>query len=234
MAMTYRRRATISGDVPALEALPAVVTCERSIRVLCALIGVSDGEVTMPPTFEEIKMLIAPSEGNVSHMYLDTTGNVTVGIGNMLPDASAACALAFRNRTTGNKASAAEITADFRTVSAQPDSRPARFYRPFTKLDLPDVEINQLFRERVSGFQQELRGSYSDYDSYPSSVQLALLDMAFNLGTGGLKNKWPKLNKAIDEENWATAALESFRPGASPSRNSAVRGLFEAAAAESK
>jgi GH24 family phage-related lysozyme (muramidase) len=186
----------------------------------------------MSPTFDEITLLISPSEGRISHLYLDKVGKVTVGIGNMLPNAAAACALPFVNRTTTNRATPAEITADFQAVSAQPWPRAARFYSTFTRLDLPNVEIDQLFRERVQGFQDELRGHYPDYDSYPGSVQLAMLDMAFNLGTWGLKKTWPRLNTAIDAEDWAAAALECNRPQANPVRNAAVKELFEKAAEE--
>ena len=195
----------------------------------------TDHEVPrMPPTFKAIKLLIAPSEGNIAHMYVDTTGHVTVGIGNMLPSAVAACALPFIDRTTKNRATAAQITADFVAVAAQPKAKVARFYRPFTKLDLPDVEISRLFRARVDSFVQELRDSYPHYDDYPDPVQLAMLDMAFNLGTRGLTNKWPKLNKAIATEDWATAATECYRLDANAPRNAAVKALFEAGVAEAR
>lgn len=184
------------------------------------------------PTFDEIKGFIAPSEGNISHMYVDTKGYVTVGIGNMVPDAKAATALAFVNRTTNNPATSAEITAEFDGVAKQPKGKIARHYRQFTSLDLSDVEVNQLFQKRIEGFQKQLKTSYSKYDSYPSAVQLALLDMAFQLGAYGLKNKWPKLNGAIDSEDWAVAATNCMRPDANAIRNDGTRALFERAAKE--
>ena len=42
----------------------------------------------MALNFEEIALHMVPFEGNVAHMYLDTVGKVTVGIGNMLPNQS--------------------------------------------------------------------------------------------------------------------------------------------------
>jgi GH24 family phage-related lysozyme (muramidase) len=183
-----------------------------------------------PPTFEEIKSFIAPSEGNIPHMYLCSKGYVTVGIGNMMPDANAASALPFVNRTTNNSATKAEVAADFAAVSKQVKGKVARQYRQFTALDLPDVQINWLFQKRIEEFQKQLRKSYSKYDSYPSAVQLALLDMAFQLGTNGLKNKWPKLNKAIDAEDWAEAANNCMRPDANAIRNGGTKVLFQRAA----
>jgi GH24 family phage-related lysozyme (muramidase) len=64
-------------------------------------------------------VLLVPSEGYVEHMYLDTKGLVTVGIGNMLPSVAAAQALPFVNRSTGNRATADEIAADYASVESQ-------------------------------------------------------------------------------------------------------------------
>jgi len=188
----------------------------------------------MAPTFDEIKVLIVPSEGNISFMYLDTRGYVTVGIGNMLPSGSDAVELPFLNRTTQNKATSAEIAADFDAVSQQTKGMAANYYRKYTNTDLSDVAINNLFRNRVYEFQQALAVAYPIYDSYPNSAQLALLDMAFNLGVGALKAKWPKLNAAIASADWEGASVESFRPEAKATRNAKIKALFEDAAAESK
>ena len=53
-----------------------------------------------------------------------------------------------------------------------------------------------------------------------------MLDMAFNLGSGALKNKWTKLNKDIDVEDWADAAEQCERPGANAVRNTGTKELF--------
>ena len=55
------------------------------------------------------RALIKRGEGCISHMYLDTVGKVTVGVGNMLPTAEAAVELPFIDRDTG--ASATVLTS---------------------------------------------------------------------------------------------------------------------------
>jgi GH24 family phage-related lysozyme (muramidase) len=186
------------------------------------------------PTFEEVKALIAPSEGNIAHMYLDSVGKVTVGIGNLLSTSVAACELPFVNRVTSQRATQAEIVGDFEEVSRQVWPRVARFYRSFTALDLPGPQIDELFRRRVDEFQRDLHAAYPDFEGYPGAAQLAMLDMAFNLGTQGLKKVWPNLNKAIGNRDWATAAIESYRPQSSATRNAKVKALFERAATEAR
>jgi GH24 family phage-related lysozyme (muramidase) len=178
------------------------------------------------------KLLLVPSEGNVPHMYLDTKGLVTVGIGNMLPSVAAAQMLNFIDRATTAKATADAIKADYEAVTKQPDSKVASYYRPFTKLDLPNVDIDVLFRARVDEFVGQLKKVYPAFDSFPPSAQLALLDMGFNLGTGGLQKKFPKMNAAIAKLDWAAAGTECNRPDVNQARNDATRALFTAAVAE--
>ncbi len=48
--------------------------------------------------YEDIKKRMIESEGNITHMYLDTKGKVTVGIGAMLPDVNAAKKIGFVTR----------------------------------------------------------------------------------------------------------------------------------------
>lgn len=162
-------------------------------------------------------------------MYLDTVGLVTVGIGNMLPNASVASVLAFVKRTTRARATPSEIQGDFVSVSKQPKGMAATWYRQFTTLDLPEVEVNNLFQKRIQEFQLQLFRAYPRYDSYPAPAQLAMLDMAFNLGTGALKNRWPRLNDAIDQLDWKTAAEQCLRPTANAIRNAGTKGLFVSA-----
>src|SRR5688500_19103568 len=50
-------------------------------------------------------------EGRTRHMYRDTRGHVTVGIGNMLPSAEAAARLPFIDARTGRAATRGEMAA---------------------------------------------------------------------------------------------------------------------------
>ena len=46
-------------------------------------------------TWAEFTKELKVSEGEIPHLYLDTVGAVTVGVGNMLPGAAAAQKLEF-------------------------------------------------------------------------------------------------------------------------------------------
>jgi GH24 family phage-related lysozyme (muramidase) len=184
----------------------------------------------MKLAYEEIKAHIVPHEGVVSHMYLDTVGKVTVGVGNMVATAAAAAALAFVDRATRTRANEAQIRADFESVSSQPKAQQARQYKLHTKLDLPDEAIWTLLKARVDGFEQQLIGYFPQFPSFPSSAQLALLDMAFNLGGPALNTRWPSLKRAVLAQDWRSAQQECERSTSTLARNNATRLLFQRAA----
>lgn len=168
-------------------------------------------------------------EGKIAHMYLDTRGYVTIGIGNMLANAAAAKKLAFVVRESGLAATPAQIEADFTAVTKLAAGMPAASYKTHTRLDLPDASINALFKVRIDGFRADLAGSFKDYATYPVAAKRALLDMIYNLGKDGLL-KFKKLKAAAEAGNWKEAANQCHRQGPSKERNDWTRELFLEAA----
>jgi GH24 family phage-related lysozyme (muramidase) len=172
-------------------------------------------------------------EGVFSYMYLDTTGNVTVGVGNLLANAAAAQHLAFVRRMNpgaGGPATAVEIQGDFDNVSEQPAGRLASFYKQFTRLDLPDNVIDSLLSSRVVEFVASLQTPFPDFDFYPPEACAAIFDMAFNLGLRGLTSGFPRFCRAVKAQDWATAAGECTRIGIGPDRNNWTKAQLQAAA----
>ena len=173
--------------------------------------------------------LIKRGEGCVTHMYLDTVGKVTVGVGNMLPNSDTATELPFIIRESGEVASDSQIISDFESVSNQEKAKLASGYKKFTKLDLPDNAIDELLNKRIDSFESGLRRDFSEYDNYPDEVRLGLMDMAFNLGNSGLVNKFPAFTRAVREHDWEGCANECHRNGIADLRNLEVEELFSTA-----
>jgi GH24 family phage-related lysozyme (muramidase) len=181
-------------------------------------------------------------EGVFSYMYEDTTGNVTVGVGNMLPNAAAAQKLAFVRRpdptakppVLAGPATADEIKADFDNVNKQPAGKLATYYKQFTKLDLPDNAIDALLTARVSSFTTTLLATFTDFNMYPDEVCAAVFDMAFNLGIGKLTSQFPSFCTAVKAKDWATAAAQCHRVGIPDSRNTWTKAQLEKADADAK
>jgi GH24 family phage-related lysozyme (muramidase) len=171
-------------------------------------------------------------EGVYSHMYLDTTDNVTVGVGQMLANVAAAQELAFVPRADpARPATPDEIQADFDSVTRQPGGRTAGFYKQFTKLDLPASAIDSVLNSKVQEFTASLCVKFPDFNSYPQEACAAIFDMAYNLGVEKLTSGFPTFSKAVRARDWATAARECQRRGIGDARNNWTKLQLENAAA---
>lgn len=170
--------------------------------------------------------LIKTGEGTIAHMYLDTVGKVTVGVGNMLPNAAAAQLLGFLQRGDDTAATRDQINNEFAFILRQKMGRPAGSYEQYTKLYLPEDAIDRLLAARIVTFESGVRADFPQYESFPPAAKLALMDMVFNLGNRGLVTKFPSLARAAKNQDWAECAAQCQRKGISEQRNAEVRELF--------
>ena len=172
-----------------------------------------------------LKSNIERYEGRVSHLYLDSRGFVTVGVGHLLSTVEKAQELAFVT-DGGEPASAEMIAEEYALVAAQEANHTASYYQPFTQLQLSDSAIDQLTEKHIDSFYGELKIIYSEFDSFPTDSKLALFDLIFNLGMTSLRKKWPKLNKCVAAQDWSAAAENCRRRGIADERNEYVRTLL--------
>ncbi|EIY6411502.1 hypothetical protein MNF40_004533 [Vibrio parahaemolyticus] len=181
-----------------------------------------------------LKAKLETYEGKVNHMYLDSKGYVTVGVGHLIKDLASAQKLNFKKKN-GSSASKEEIRTDYESVKKQRKNRVSRYYKNFVELTISDSEINSLTNKHIDSFEVELKIIFPKFSSYPSEVRLALFDIIFNVGMTDLNTKWPNLRKAIKMQDWEFAANESNRkPPISLERNNYVKNLFLKAAKDSK
>lgn len=174
-------------------------------------------------------------EGCVEHMYLDTKGYVTVGVGHLLSTLTNAQSLAFIVQKDSKAATKEQIKTDYDTVKKQTKGLLSSTYKKHTKLKLKKTDIDKLTNKHIDTFEGELKKVYGSdaFAAFPSEVRLALFDMIFNLGMTNLKNKFPTFNKYIKAKNWSDAAKESNRSDVSDARNKYVKDLLEKAAKDS-
>jgi GH24 family phage-related lysozyme (muramidase) len=175
---------------------------------------------------DKVREMIKEGEGCVPHMYLDTVGKVTVGVGNMLKKASSAANLPFVLEATGAVASNEQVEVEFDLISAQEKARPANYYKEFATLVLSNGDINELLDVRLDKFENKLKVDFPKYDDYPEAAKLGLLDMAYNLGNKGLVKKFPTFTKAAKKGDWLTCANACNRKQVQDHRNDSVKNLF--------
>jgi len=181
--------------------------------------------------------MIARGEAFINWMYLDSVSKVTIGYGTMLPNAEAAVGVDLRHPNK-KPATADEKRAEWRRVQAispagTDRNYSAQSYRKDAQLFIMQSEADRLRLMKLDAFIEELRIIYPRFTSFPEDAQVALMDMVYNLGGGGIEKKFKKFTRAINDAkgpDWKRAALESHRPQLSAERNKEVKDLFLAAA----
>lgn len=164
----------------------------------------------------------APFEGVVPHLYLDSRGLVTCGVGFLIGSSLELTTLPWQ--PNGQIA-----LVDYHTVRRCDPGRGASWYGQFCKAYLTEPAMRGLFDHKIQTIEQALTARWQ-LQTCPDAVRIALIDMAYNLGVGGL-NRFEKLRAAVLAKDWVTAANESHRTGIQDSRNAATKALFESASA---
>ena len=179
----------------------------------------------------------SPHEGVIPHLYLDSRGNVTAGVGFLIPDEAALRRLPwYPNVQTA--------LVDYSRVRAAETGHVALWYRKLTIARLRAEDMRRLFEDHVLEFRKAAVRAGWRLERYPLPAQIAIVDMAFNLGVGtpmsailpaGQKRKglgaYKELFAAVEAGDWSKAARECKRGGIGQARNDATAAQFLACVA---
>ena len=157
-------------------------------------------------------------------MYLDTNSIVTVGIGNALETLVEAVGLPFRDGN-GNISSADKVQHDYLRVKGMKPGFVARYYRVPNSPTLSIPAIKDLAAKHVRKDAEALEPQMDGFSRAPQCAQIALLDMAYNLGIAGLM-KFGNLRDAISKGDYESAANNCHRKSISEERNSWTQNQF--------
>jgi GH24 family phage-related lysozyme (muramidase) len=173
-------------------------------------------------------------EGSIPWLYRDTRGNVTVGVGTMIPSLAACVTLNQSHPLHCENAPAtmAQIMADWNRLQHLPFGQEyaAGGYKALMSVYLLEADITALLMEIVTQCDTNLRRDYPDYDSLPDGVKLALIDMDYNLGDAKLRGSYPRFDAAVDVKDYTTMAAQCHRAGIPDARNEWTKNLLLAAA----
>ena len=178
---------------------------------------------------KEKKAHLIKGEGSVDHMYLDTAGVVTIGVGFALFDVDDALEIDFSwklKKLKGHVVLNEDVEHEFNTVQDLPKGKVASWYADKTELKISQGEISKLLSTHIHYFEEDLEVDFDGYSKQPKEAQIALLDMAYNLGHSGLMRKFPKFCGAFRARDWEKCALECHRRGISDWRNQETETLF--------
>jgi GH24 family phage-related lysozyme (muramidase) len=184
----------------------------------------------------EVAKKIEEYEGRVNHLYLDSVGKVTAGVGYLIPSRNDMLSVTLYpsdHAVSCQPASLAEKQIEYDNIARQRVGYKASWYKSYTTLAMSDSDIDVLRDHHIDSFYQELthiyqkaKGYPDDFDTLPQGVQLALFDMIFNLGASKIVNVFTRFDRALKVADWRVAALECDRPQVSTARNQYVRQLF--------
>ena len=182
--------------------------------------------------FDDALAKIEYHEDKISWMYLDTRGNVTVGIGLMLPNLDAALAQPFKIEGMGGPLPATheQITNDWNRVTSMPMGKVAVAYHSMSSCFLADEDITANLFAYVKTEEATLQRGLPGYDQFPDPAKIALLDMGYNLGAAGVLHGYPHLCAACVAGDWKAASQQCQRRGVGTDRNSWTVAQFLASA----
>ena len=158
-------------------------------------------------TFADAYNFTRGNENNFEHMYADSEGNVTVGIGHAIFQPQGAYSLPFVRKDTGAAATQAEIDKDYNAVVGIKGHH-ARYFASLTELELSQTDIDSLFQADFNTHIQ-IADAFFTLDQLPQPAQIALFDLAFQTG-GNLKKgvTFDRLQDALRRRDWARAGAE--------------------------
>ena len=170
-------------------------------------------------------------EGEIPWFYLDSVGNVTVGVGCMIPTVEQAQALRMLD-ANGGLARPEEIEFDYARVKLMKPNCGPNFYRNSASLTLSEDQVMQLLYARLEEADASLEKVFLAIDEYPQAARLGLLDMIYNLGRTKMVSEYLKFSVAVMQRDWAKAALQCYRNGINQERNDWTKAQFYEAEVE--
>ncbi|MCP4356023.1 MAG: hypothetical protein GY793_10435 [Proteobacteria bacterium] len=170
-------------------------------------------------------------EKNFEHLYLDSKGNPTIGIGKYVTSKEKFAKLPM-TKSDGTIATKEEKEAEYDRMMTEKQGRlkeakgdtdkafnsHAENYQQHTTLVLDKEFSKKKAAEHVYNNINSLVKKFPNIGKAPLSVKKALIDMEFNMGGKFTDQKskevpipWTKLFNAVRNEDWKTAAKECIR-----------------------
>lgn len=182
---------------------------------------VNAGKLPPPPPRVTQWSFTSTFEGVVPHLYVDSRGHMTCGVGFLVPNEAALDAYPWHP-------SIATARADWRVLRSMPPGHTPGYYRRAACARLTDADVRRIFDVKVAEFRAAIDKRWR-LATQPECVQIALVDMAYALGAGGLA-EYRRMYAAVMRRDWPAAAAECKRGGVQPSRDAATMALIASAA----
>jgi len=172
---------------------------------------------------DEAVIAISRFDDPVAWMYLDRQGFVCIGAHQRILQPEVAASLPFQ-RWTAATATREEIKNEFERVKQMRVGYLPSAYRRSDSLLLPKTAICKILRESLVACAVTLSASFPDFDSFPDSVKVALLDICYDTGLSQMSEE---MIDAVRKQNWAAAAWACRRENVTRERNLWAKQQFQ-------
>lgn len=144
-------------------------------------------------------------EGLVPHIYLDTKGKITTGVGALVDDETTFKAVDWlvdnkRPATDAEKQAAYNRFQDLKRQEKFGQKYGAGYYKDESILQVSEAYALQRMNDHLQNDLKKLREGIDGFDSLPYPLKEVLLDIRYNTGAVS-QTKWPNLRNGIREKN---------------------------------
>lgn len=147
-------------------------------------------------------------EGRCYHLYLDSKGLMTTGVGNLVDTFVEVAALPWK-RPDGSRASREEVAAAYASVRAKTDwaliGGNNRLWRSLTSIRLSPEDVDALVRRKLNSNHAILEKRFPEIGDWPADAELFLHSWAWAVGANG---HFPLMNEALRLKDFGAAMLE--------------------------
>lgn len=144
-------------------------------------------------------------EGYVPHIYLDTKGKITTGVGALVDDETTFKAVDWlvdnkRPATDAEMQTAYNHFQDLKRQEKFGQKYGAGYYKDESILQVSEAFALQRMNEHLQNDLKKLREGIDRFDSLPYPLKEVLLDIRYNTGAVS-QTRWPNLRNGIREKN---------------------------------
>jgi hypothetical protein len=159
----------------------------------------------------------ASYEGRCTWLYLDTKRLPTTGLGHRVFTVGDMVALPWLTKD-GKPATDTQKRAEWAAIGKRTDLAPKGgfAYQSVATLHLSDATVDGLLTSDTPAYWNPLVKVLPQLESWPADAQLALLDMAYNLGAYFLGSSWPNFTAACKAGDFTKAAIYCLRAVKAP------------------
>lgn len=163
----------------------------------------------------EAKVLadIVEHEGCILWPYCDLKGNVTIGIGHLLPTAAALLPIDLYHEASMRPATLREKQVAWGDVkSAFEPGKGCLAYKGLTDLRMPKEVALDICAYRLDNeFMPALSAVFPEIASWPEDAIRAVVDIAYNCGAHCFNKYWPHFVDACRRKDWLLASQHCTR-----------------------